>query len=166
MKKKLFSLLAISVCFIFNGSAQETFKVIFYNLLNHPIDTTVVTQENDLELILAGNKNISHNFSNHFPVTLILETNATLLNIDKAEVTNKLLLEKTIHQETLTIYINSSTLFNEELIIYNNLGQKVKTFRKSTIYEQHFDISNLENSLYLLAIPNISLKPIKFIIAN
>ncbi len=34
-------------------SAQETFKVMFYNLLNYPIEDAVPNREDDLEFILS-----------------------------------------------------------------------------------------------------------------
>jgi len=107
-----------------------------------------------------------HNFSDHLPVTVSLETDATLLNLETVEAYNKLLLEKTINNYSLTIFIDSFELFNEDLIIYNSLGQKIKTLRTNANYEQIFDVSELENGLYFLAIPNLNLKPLKFIIAN
>jgi endonuclease/exonuclease/phosphatase family metal-dependent hydrolase len=53
MKKKLIGLFTISILVCFNVSAQETFKVMFYNLLNYPLEDAVQNREDDLEFILA-----------------------------------------------------------------------------------------------------------------
>ena len=56
MKKKLIGFLTISMLTILNVSAQETFKVMFYNLLNYPLEDAVPNREDDLEFILADYK--------------------------------------------------------------------------------------------------------------
>ena len=107
-----------------------------------------------------------HNFSDHLPVTVLLETNATLLYVSNVENSKKLLLEKTLFNDVLTVRLSSEELFNETLEIYNSLGQKIKTLKTNTEIVQRFDISDLQGGIYLLAIPKLNLKPLKFIIAN
>tara|TARA_Y100000815_G_scaffold61786_1_gene50107 strand:- start:121 stop:1395 length:1275 start_codon:yes stop_codon:yes gene_type:complete len=107
-----------------------------------------------------------HNFSDHLPVTVLLETNATLLYVSNVENSKKLLLEKTLFDDVLTVRLSSEELFNETLEIYNSLGQKIKTLKTNTESVQRFDISDLQGGIYLLAIPKLNLKPLKFIIAN
>lgn len=104
-----------------------------------------------------------HNFSDHLPVTVSLETDATLLKINEATTTVGFNLDKTVINYTLVIYINSFKLFNEKLIIYNCLGQNVKTLQMNSEYEQHFDVSNLPVGLYYLASHNQNINPLKFI---
>lgn len=111
-------------------------------------------------------RNALHNFSDHLPVTVSLETDAILLNTNDIEITKSLLLEKTINNKRLSLYLSSSELYNDALIIYNSFGQQIKTLHTNTNYQQDFDISELQNGLYLLVSPNVNLKPIKFIIAN
>ena len=53
MEKKILGVLIISLIGILNVSAQETFKVMFYNLLNYPLEDAVPNREDDLEYILA-----------------------------------------------------------------------------------------------------------------
>lgn len=53
MKKKILSFLTVIVLFNFNVSGQEIFKVMFYNLLNYPDETTIPNREDDLEFILS-----------------------------------------------------------------------------------------------------------------
>ncbi|WP_369993268.1 T9SS type A sorting domain-containing protein [Winogradskyella sp.] len=53
MKKKILGVLMISLIGILNVSAQETFKVMFYNLLNYPLEDAVPNREDDLAFILA-----------------------------------------------------------------------------------------------------------------
>jgi len=53
MKKKILSLLTVLLLFNFEGFGQETFKVMFYNLLNYPMNDAVANREDDLEFILS-----------------------------------------------------------------------------------------------------------------
>jgi len=53
MKKKIIGFFAISLLTILSVSAQETLKVMFYNLLNYPLEDAVPNREVDLEFILA-----------------------------------------------------------------------------------------------------------------
>ena len=53
MKKKLLVFLVAMLLAYPNVSAQETFKVMFYNLLNYPLEDAVPGREQDLAFILA-----------------------------------------------------------------------------------------------------------------
>ena len=110
-------------------------------------------------------RNHLHNFSDHLPVTLSLETDASFLSVNEFDTIAKLSLDSNIIRETLTInyHLNSG---NESLIIYNNLGQKVKTFQTNLDTKQHFNVSDLQDGLYYLTLSNVHFNPIKFIISN
>ncbi len=106
-----------------------------------------------------------HNFSDHLPVTLSLEANATLSTED-VERSNALLLKENIVSSELTIIDPSLKLLNEDLVIYNDMGQKIKSFTVNAQGTFSMDISELPNGLYILAIPNLNINPVKFIIAD
>ncbi|WP_299361711.1 hypothetical protein [Winogradskyella sp.] len=53
MKKKILGFFIITACTLLKVSAQETFKVMFYNLLNYPENDAVPNREDDLEFILS-----------------------------------------------------------------------------------------------------------------
>lgn len=53
MKKRLLGFYAITILTSFSGFSQETFKVMFYNLLNYPLEDAVPNREDDLEFILT-----------------------------------------------------------------------------------------------------------------
>jgi hypothetical protein len=105
-----------------------------------------------------------HNFSDHLPVTLTLETDATLLNVNTVNLPSKFMLEHTIIKNTLTIVLDTNELYHEELIIYNSVGQRIKTLQIDTNNRQQFNVSELQNGLYYLVVPNLN--PVKFIISN
>ena len=107
-----------------------------------------------------------HNFSDHLPVTLSLETNATLLNIEDALVMNEFSLEKIINRSTITLNINSQNLFNKAFTIYNVTGKKIKTFKTNSDFKQNFDISELQSGMYFLNVENANTKSLKFIVQN
>ncbi|WP_179346566.1 hypothetical protein [Winogradskyella ursingii] len=105
-----------------------------------------------------------HNFSDHLPVTVTLEMDATFLNLENNSVSKKLLLEKTLNTKELTVLVDSPEYFNQDLVIYTSSGKSIRTLTTNTDRLQTFDVSDLENGLYFLALPNF--KTIKFIIAN
>ena len=53
MKKKIIGCFLLACMFWIDVSGQETFKVMFYNLLNYPLEDAVPNRENDLEFILS-----------------------------------------------------------------------------------------------------------------
>lgn len=105
-----------------------------------------------------------HNFSDHLPVTLTLQTSA-LLGLQDFESTNIVALKKTVVTLYLEVYANLPQLLDDSFVIYNQLGQQVKSIKFSSSYNK-IDISNLQNGLYYLATPNSRIKPKKFIILN
>tara|TARA_R100001369_G_scaffold92446_1_gene137594 strand:+ start:198 stop:1472 length:1275 start_codon:yes stop_codon:yes gene_type:complete len=107
-----------------------------------------------------------HNFSDHLPVTLSLETDATLLSINAVEFSNSFYLEKTIINYKLNIYINSFKLKNKDLVIFNSIGQMVKKLGTNSDNKQEFDVSELSNGLYFIGVQNATIEPLKFIISN
>ena len=107
-----------------------------------------------------------HNFSDHLPVTVSLETDANLLNENDVSISNYFRLKENVIYYELTIYITSPQLHNEYVNIYNGLGQKVKTIRLNSDNEQQFNVSDLQNGMYYLSSTNQILKPLKFIIAK
>ncbi|MEN8885824.1 MAG: T9SS type A sorting domain-containing protein, partial [Winogradskyella sp.] len=111
-------------------------------------------------------RNALHNFSDHLPVTVSLDANVTLLSTDTVSRLEKFKIEKTIINNLLTIYINSFELFNQELQVYNTIGQQVKTFKTNNTTKQELDMSDLEQGLYYLHFSNLSINPIKFIITH
>ncbi len=107
-----------------------------------------------------------HNFSDHLPVTVSLETDATLLDIDEVETASYLALKQNVIDYNIVIYRNSPQLINEDLVIYNNIGQPVKTLKLNANDQQQFDVSELQNGLYILAGSSHYIKPLKFIISH
>ena len=107
-----------------------------------------------------------HNFSDHLPVTLSLETDATFLGVEDYELSSKLRLESTIINQSLILNIDAIELYYKPLVIYNNLGQNIKTFYMTSNNKQRFDVSDLSHGLYFLSVPNSNSNPIKFIISN
>jgi hypothetical protein len=111
-------------------------------------------------------RNALHNFSDHLPVTVSLETDATLLSVNDNIALFDYKLEKTLIQNELNIYINSFQLKNKNLIIYNTIGKTVKTIRTNLDYKQHFNVSDLANGIYFLESIDRRIKPLKFIVSN
>jgi len=111
-------------------------------------------------------RNHLHNFSDHLPVTLSLETDATFLSVEDFEIVSRIRLDTTIINHSLIINVDDIILYNERLDIYNSLGQKVKTLQMNSDTKQRFDVTDLNNGLFYLTVPNRNFNPIKFIISN
>ncbi len=107
-----------------------------------------------------------HNFSDHLPVTLSLETDATLLSIEDQITLDEFSLEKTVIRNSLNLNINSPELFSETLTIYNVIGKRVKTFNTNSDPKQSFDVSGLQSGMYLIGIENSNINPLKFIVRD
>ena len=108
-------------------------------------------------------RNHLHNFSDHLPVTLSLETEATLLNVDKFQIASRFDLEATVVNQYLAVTLNDITLHNATLIIFNNLGQPVKTFQMKSENKQYIDVSGLTKGLYYITLSQNYMNPLKFI---
>jgi len=108
-------------------------------------------------------RNHLHNFSDHLPVTLSLETEATLLNVDKFQMASRFDLEATVVNQYLAVTLNDIILHNATLIIFNNLGQPVKTFQMNSENKQYIDVSGLTKGLYYITLSQNYMNPLKFI---
>jgi len=104
-------------------------------------------------------------FSDHLPVTVSLETDEALLSINDVAETNELLLEKTLLNNVLIFANNSLQLQGKQAVIYNSFGQKVKSFIIHT-KKDSIDVSELENGLYILAVPELNITSQKFVIVH
>lgn len=109
-------------------------------------------------------RNTLHNFSDHLPVTLEIQTDETLntetftANIDAIKFVGTNIISNSIK-----LKVNNQSLNINQLNIYNSLGQLVKTISlKNSIYINK-DISNLSRGIYYIATPSLNFEPLKFI---
>ena len=156
MKKRILGFLTLSLFTILNVSAQETFKVMFYNLLNYPLKTAVAYPEDDLELILSDY---------HSDLFLVCELNnitsaSKILNITKTAINRNF--------EMITAP-TSEHMINKANIIY--IPKSYQVYRNNGLsansdYIQQFDVLDLPNGLCFLGFPNQNIKLLKFMISN
>ncbi len=111
-------------------------------------------------------RNALYNFSDHLPVTLQLQTNESLSNPefalqDRVSFTNGNLLTN-----TLKLKVNFELISSQNLIIYNTLGQKIKTIAINNSTYISEDISALANGVYYLLVEDGPFKPLNFIKYN
>lgn len=105
--------------------------------------------------------------SDHLPVIMELSTPQNVLNTPKHSISNNIqILGSNLIKETVSLLIDSS-LFNSKLIIYNSLGQIVKTIKTSTNQEITIPLDNLSSGMYVI-VPekNKTNSSIKFIKIN
>lgn len=111
-------------------------------------------------------RNALHNFSDHLPVTISVAIDGDLLDVGEFTATDMLFLEKTIVTDILTVISNSNQLINKQIMLYNATGQLVRAFQTDYNTRQQFNVSQLQNGMYFLVIPNSKMNPVKFIKTN
>jgi hypothetical protein len=112
-------------------------------------------------------RNALYNFSDHLPVTLQLNTDQSLGVNRTSEQIPLSLIRGNIIVDELTLKVNFGLISSRYIIIYNTLGQKVKTIAIDNSVLITEDLSTLANGLYYLLIENDqSFKPLKFIKTN
>ena len=105
-------------------------------------------------------------FSDHLPVTLQLETNEALLNIQTYNIESFQIIGTNLIENTLEVRINNQSYQTKKLNIFNTLGQVVKTVPLDASKTISIDVSNLNNGLYYITMSNTNVQPLKFIKSN
>jgi len=106
-------------------------------------------------------RNALHNFSDHLPVTLTLNSNTELLSSSDIVMPEQLQLEKTIVNEQLVIFNQLPELLSETFTISNTLGQNVILELKLKLGATIVSTENLTNGIYFLTLdsnPSVSRK--------
>lgn len=106
-----------------------------------------------------------HDFSDHLPVTLELQTNQSL-SVDEFLVEETISISgSTLIDNLLKINVNSSLQNRLSLNIYNNLGQIIKTIdvNNSLI---GIDTTQFANGIYYITSSKFQFKPLKFVVAH
>jgi hypothetical protein len=180
MKKKILGFLTLSFCVILNVSAEETVKVLFYDLGNDSLETAVPNREDDLEFIRSDEqpdlflespfsfaiRNALPHFNDDLPLRLSIKTNATLGRINTVKTSDTFYLEKTIVSYKLERYVKSFELKNKDLVLFNSIGQMAKILSTNLDDRQEFDVSDWSSGMYFIGCNTISVEPLKFIIPN
>lgn len=107
-----------------------------------------------------------HNFSDHLPVTVILETDANLLSINTIDRTNLPFIETTVVRDYLNIYNTDFKLSNKTLVLYNSLGKPVKSWQLNSDPIQRINLNTLQSGMYVMSVHNYSVKPEKIILVK
>ena len=105
--------------------------------------------------------------SDHLPVVMELQTPQNILVVDDFQIENNLrILGSNLIDKNISLYI-STNLFNSDLLIYNQLGQLVKTIKTATSNQISVDVSNFPTSVYIItSAKNRFINPIKFVKIN
>ncbi|WP_250432573.1 endonuclease/exonuclease/phosphatase family protein [Hanstruepera flava] len=107
-----------------------------------------------------------HNFSDHLPVTIQIETDQTLLDIREFNYSSGIeIVGSNVVNNDLVLKIDSSKNL-EELVIYNTIGQKVKTIKLFNSSLISIPCVSLSNGMYYLTTSKSNTNPIKFVKVN
>jgi hypothetical protein len=106
-----------------------------------------------------------HNFSDHLPVTLELQTNQSL-SIPKINASQKLTISgSNLIDNTLKLKAHTSVLNHLEVYIFNSLGQVVKTIDVNNTLLS-IDVSQINTGIYYITSSKFQFKPLKFIVTH
>jgi len=106
-----------------------------------------------------------HNFSDHLPVTLELQTNQSL-SISEFETSEMItILGSNSVDNTLKIKVNLRLQNELELHIFNSLGQVVKTVDVNNALIS-IDVTQLRSGIYYLTNSKFQFKPLKFVVTH
>lgn len=106
-----------------------------------------------------------HNFSDHLPVTLELETNQTLSIEQFTPITALAFMGSNVVSDVLKLKLNPLSQI-KTLSINNSLGQVIKTiYVKNALYIEE-NISSLTNGIYYITSQEFHQKPLKFIVTH
>lgn len=102
-----------------------------------------------------------YRMSDHLPVTLELETNASL-STDSFTLTDALTIQgSNLVSSLLQLEIQQGTFKDTSLYIYNTFGQLIQTFSVENTNTLTIDVSQLSDGMYYIVTQ--SQKPLKFI---
>jgi hypothetical protein len=106
-----------------------------------------------------------YNFSDHLPVTLELRTNQSLGTTEINALQMLTILGSNVIDNVLKIRANARLQNNLELLIFNSLGQVVKTvvINNTLIY---LDASQMSNGIYYITSSKFQFKPLKFVVTH
>lgn len=105
-----------------------------------------------------------HNFSDHLPVTLTLET-PQLLSVSEIHQKTAFSLYKTLILNGI-IQVQHENIAVKEFKIINQLGQVIHTFSANTSGNTTENLNFLTSGVYALMVPSAANKLIKFILAH
>ena len=110
-------------------------------------------------------RNALHNFSDHLPVTLQLQTNQSLSLDEFTTITAMQFIGSNVINDVLKLKLNPLAQL-KTLTINNNLGQVIKTISvKNSLFIEE-NMSSMANGIYYITSQELQDKPLKFIIAN
>ncbi|WP_425075689.1 endonuclease/exonuclease/phosphatase family protein [Psychroserpens sp. S379A] len=110
-------------------------------------------------------RNSLHNFSDHLPVTLELQTNQTLSTETFSTVKAIQFIGSNLIDKVLKLKLNPQAQLNS-ITINNSLGQTIKTIStKNTLYIEE-DISLYASGIYYITSTELQHKPLKFIVTH
>ena len=144
---------------------EDTYKVYGNNANLQCYNQAINSSECDGDDYSAFIRNALHNFSDHLPVTLELQTNQTLSLEEITTITAIQFIGSNVIKDVLKLKMNPLAQLNT-VTINNNLGQIIKTITvKNSLYLEE-NISSLSNGIYYITSQELQDKPLKFIIAH
>ncbi|MFD2914629.1 hypothetical protein [Psychroserpens luteus] len=110
-------------------------------------------------------RNALHNFSDHLPVTLELQTNQSL-SISEFSTSEMLtILESNVIGNTLKLKVDLSLVNELKLHVFNSLGQVVKTVDVNNTLIS-IDVSQINSGIYYITSSQFQFNPLKFVVSH
>lgn len=110
-------------------------------------------------------RNALHNFSDHLPVILELQTNQSL-SIEESVVNNNITIKgSSVVDNTLIISIPYNLQNQLELFIFSSLGQPIKTVDVNNSLIA-IDTSQFADGIYYISNSKLQFNPLKFVVSH
>ena len=104
-----------------------------------------------------------HNFSDHLPVTIEIETSETLLNTNNFVLKETWSIEQSLVRSEVIINLNNTSPIGRSLSIYNQLGQLI-TEQPINLQQIKIATNNFSEGLYYVTCGR--LQPLKFLVVK
>ncbi len=110
-------------------------------------------------------RNALHNFSDHLPVTLELQTNQSLSIKELVAESGIVIKGSTIVDDSLQLSVDSSLQNQIQLCVFNSLGQLLQTVDVNNSLIA-VDTSQFTDGIYYITSKKLQFEPLKFIVSH
>ena len=145
---------------------NDSYKVIGNNAVVSCYNQEINSVECAGSLYSFPMRDALYHFSDHLPVTIQLQTTQSLSISEYALERPIEFIGSNIIKHTLQLKINNQSASNQTLNVYDNIGKLIKTINTKNSLYIYDDMSMLATGMYYIVLPQMNMKPLKFVIAH
>ena len=145
---------------------DDSYKVIGNNAEVSCYNQEINSEECAGSLYSFAMRDALYHFSDHLPVTIQLQTTQSLSMPEYVYQKPIEFIGSNIIKHTLHLKINNQSASNQTLNVYDNIGKLIKTINTKNSLYIYEDMSMLATGMYYILLPQMNMKPLKFVIAH